>query len=247
MVSWPPCAEVLWEHLRHPSPSALSVDVPLQFLGWNVSHSAGHSRSSPAGQTCWLSRPSPLATCTAQYQHPLWWNNERQCKSCKERNFYSTFVVNPFKFYKEIKPNFQNWCMYKYQPLYHIYITCTVFANWSIFYRNWDSLTKSTQNVIFSNYAWFCSIMLISSPSERPPLTTLRGGLFRKAPKHDKHTYTIDTSHKSQNASDKYPTMHHFITEMCTHVHISVIKCCIVGYGTDAFWDLWDRSIDTEE
>ena len=37
--------------------------------------------------------------------------------------------------------------------------------------------------------------------------------------------------------------MHHFVTEMCTHVHISVTKCCIVGYGTDAFWDLWDGSI----
>ena len=34
--------------------------------------------------------------------------------------------------------------------------------------------------------------------------------------------------------------MHHFVTEMCTHVHISVTKWCIVGYDTDAFWDLWE-------
>ena len=27
------------------------------------------------------------------------------------------------------------------------------------------------------------------------------------------------------------------------NVHISVAKCCIVGYGTDAFWDLWGWSI----
>ena len=27
----------------------------------------------------------------------------------------------------------------------------------------------------------------------------------------------------------KYSTMHHFVTEMCTHVYISVTKCCIVG------------------
>ena len=51
---------------------------------------------------------------------------------------------------------------------------------------------------------------------------------------------TPDPSHKSHNAPDKYPTMHHFVTEMCTCVHISVTKWCIVGYGTDAFWDLWD-------
>ena len=37
--------------------------------------------------------------------------------------------------------------------------------------------------------------------------------------------------------------MQHFVTEMCTHVHISVTKYCIVGYDTGALWDLWDRSI----
>ena len=48
-------------------------------------------------------------------------------------------------------------------------------------------------------------------------------------------------SHKSHNALAKYPTMHHFVTEMCTHVHISATKWCIVGYGTDALWDLWNH------
>ena len=38
------------------------------------------------------------------------------------------------------------------------------------------------------------------------------------------------------------PTMHHFVTEMCTHVHISVTKWCIVGYWTGALWDLHTRS-----
>ena len=47
--------------------------------------------------------------------------------------------------------------------------------------------------------------------------------------------YEIDPSHKSRNVS-KHPTMHHFVTEMCTHVHISVTKWCIVGCG-------WDRRI----
>ena len=37
-------------------------------------------------------------------------------------------------------------------------------------------------------------------------------------------------SHKSHNASDKYPRMYHFVTEMCTHVHISVTKWCILGF-----------------
>ena len=55
--------------------------------------------------------------------------------------------------------------------------------------------------------------------------------------------FWLDPSHKSQNASMPYPTMHHFVTEMCTHVHISVTKWCIVGYLFDALWDLWDGCI----
>ena len=41
----------------------------------------------------------------------------------------------------------------------------------------------------------------------------------------------------------RYPTMHHFVTEMCTYVHISVTKWGIVGYGTGALWDLCNMSI----
>ena len=47
-----------------------------------------------------------------------------------------------------------------------------------------------------------------------------------------------DLSHISHNAPNKYPTMHHFVTEMCTCVHISFTNWCIVGYGTVASWDL---------
>ena len=54
----------------------------------------------------------------------------------------------------------------------------------------------------------------------------------------------IDPYHKCHNAPDPYPTMHHFVTEMCTYVHISVTKWCIVGCLSDALWDLWNGSID---
>ena len=46
--------------------------------------------------------------------------------------------------------------------------------------------------------------------------------------------FWIDSSHKPHNALDKYPIMLHFATEMYTHVHIYVLKWCIVGYGTGA-------------
>ena len=44
-------------------------------------------------------------------------------------------------------------------------------------------------------------------------------------------------------ASNKYPTIHHFVTEMFTYAHIYVIKWCIVEYGTGG--DLCNRSIAT--
>ena len=48
---------------------------------------------------------------------------------------------------------------------------------------------------------------------------------------------SIDPSHKSHNAIDKYHTMH----LLC--VHISATKWCIVVYGTAALWYLCKRSI----
>ena len=46
----------------------------------------------------------------------------------------------------------------------------------------------------------------------------------------------IDWSHESHITLDKYPTIHHFVTEKCTRV--------IMGYGTGTMWDLWNRSTD---
>ena len=56
---------------------------------------------------------------------------------------------------------------------------------------------------------------------------------------------TIDLLHKSHNTPVLDPTMHHFVTEMCTCVHISVTKWCIVGYLSNALWGLWDGTINT--
>ena len=50
--------------------------------------------------------------------------------------------------------------------------------------------------------------------------------------------HRIDQSHTSHNAPIPYPTMHHFVTEMCTCVHISVTKWCIVGYLSGALCNL---------
>ena len=56
-------------------------------------------------------------------------------------------------------------------------------------------------------------------------------------------TIAVDLLRESHNAPVPYPTMHHFATEMCTRVHTSVAKWCIVGYRSDALWDVWDRNV----
>ena len=48
----------------------------------------------------------------------------------------------------------------------------------------------------------------------------------------------IDPFHESHNAPVPYPTMYHFVTEMCARVKIFVTKWCIVGYLSEALWDL---------
>ena len=48
--------------------------------------------------------------------------------------------------------------------------------------------------------------------------------------------YVIDLLHKFHNSPVPYPIMHHFVTEMCTCVYISVAKWCIMGHLFDALW-----------
>ena len=54
---------------------------------------------------------------------------------------------------------------------------------------------------------------------------------------------SIDPSHKTHNALDKYLTMHHFITEMCIYMHISAFLLKMVHCGAGASWDLCNISI----
>ena len=55
----------------------------------------------------------------------------------------------------------------------------------------------------------------------------------------------IDMLHKSLNAPVPYPTMHHFVREMCACVHISATKRCSVEYLSNARCDLSICSVVT--
>ena len=49
---------------------------------------------------------------------------------------------------------------------------------------------------------------------------------------------TIDPSPKYRNVSDNNLAMQHFVTQMCTHVHISVTTWCTFGYAIGVLWDM---------
>ena len=75
-------------------------------------------------------------------------------------------------------------------------------------------------------------------PSERQGMIKVANSF-----NHLKTETAINLSLESHNAPVPYPTKHHFVTELCTHVHISVTQRCIVGYATSALWDLCSKSI----
>ena len=58
-------------------------------------------------------------------------------------------------------------------------------------------------------------------------------------------TMKLVKSQKSHNAPKKYPTMHHFETEMCMCAHFlyKVVHCGIL-YGSGTLWGLCDRLIN---
>ena len=92
-----------------------------------------------------------------------------------------------------------------------------------------------------SSYSRFCKV-LVQELSVQLDKGFLLSAYDLMSSRWTPKQQVIHPSHKSHNAQT-YPTMHHFVTEMCTHVHISVTQWCIVGYSTVALWDFWIRSV----
>ena len=102
-----------------------------------------------------------------------------------------------------------------------------IWSNLVFFHRS--NLFGARWQMYAAKYSVIVALVSGLSPVRRHATWQSNAGLALRVP-----------SHKSRMTSDKYPTMHNFVTEMCTHVYICVTKFCIVEYGTDAVWDLWD-------
>ena len=106
----------------------------------------------------------------------------------------------------------------------------------------WHYLTKWTRE----NVAPICLFVTVPQWKYRlrPEQNNFRNAFFNCFFLNDNYyCISIDLLHKSHNAPIPNPTMHHVVTEVCTCVHISVTKWCIVGFLSDALWVLWDGSI----
>ena len=62
----------------------------------------------------------------------------------------------------------------------------------------------------------------------------------------NRQSNSTDLSYKSHNAPVPYFTIHHSVTEICTWLYSSVTKWCIVGYLSDAVWNLRDASMELQ-
>ena len=113
-----------------------------------------------------------------------------------------------------------------------------IISFWQMFDFNLSSATPPSLTIICCQ-----NIHNRQAPHSLHTNSMMSYGMSFVSSKHDRcATSTIDLLHKSNDAPVLYPTMHHFVTEMCTCVHISVTKWCIMGYLFTTLWDSRDCS-----
>ena len=149
--------------------------------------------------------------------HP-WFNSLKRIRS-SETNF-SEILIKLRQFPQKMRLEISSAKLW----LFHLGFNVLIVNNdhwftYSIFF--WQSqmpCSSSTKNSL--SYPTAESISW-SIPSSREQRCTERCQLTVRS---------LDLLHKSHNAPVPYPTMHRFVAEMCTCVHISVTKWCIVRY-----------------
>ena len=82
------------------------------------------------------------------------------------------------------------------------------------------------------------NLFKVSLTADQVKISNIISLLPRHHLKYRARYLRIDLLHKFHNAPVPYSTMHHFVTEMCTCVHISVTKWFIVGCSSNGLWDL---------
>ena len=99
-------------------------------------------------------------------------------------------------------------------------------------HKGWPEIHARLQTLKISNWPiWFCPLWERILICVRWKLLN-RHGIFINA----HHFFILKKSH---NASVPYPTMHHSrqkCAQLCS-------EWCTAGYGTGAFWNLWNHSL----
>ena len=122
-------------------------------------------------------------------------------------------------------------------PKLNILISTSIYENIEVFWFCFESIPVICRRwctCISSCAIFLASALVLRWLNEE---TRLFANFYIWPPeKNPNRKWLIHPSHKSNIEAEKYPTMYHFVTEMCTHVHIFVKNWCIVGYGTGALW-----------
>ena len=127
-----------------------------------------------------------------------------------------------------------HWQDHGIQNMFHEvgYSSFTIIRTFVLFYCRGPLIHH------WNRYCWPCYKKVIGKrETSNTPCTLLINFTFNYKITHRWHKQAIDQSHKSHNALDKHPKIHHVVTEIGTHVHISVTQWCTVECGKDAFWD----------
>ena len=129
----------------------------------------------------------------------------------------------------ECNTRIQNACNRKYIYIYKTPLTQT---GWSICGYSWPChhAWKVRENEWEVTYIYIYTCVLAEKSLIQHPRGLLgRAKLSGNTNYWDKKRHMIDPSHKFHSTSDKYPPMHHFVTEMCTCAHFcyKMVHCGI--------------------
>ena len=103
-------------------------------------------------------------------------------------------------------------------------------------FRQYDDISGSVNHTRTQQKQIMCMELLVFRWIVKEQLAHLRFLIFLGADAMAVGCFVYcltDPARESHNAPVPYATMHHFVTAMCTHVHIYVTKWCIEGYLSD--------------
>ena len=131
-----------------------------------------------------------------------------------------------------------HWHHTRSQCNFHVRASRTIYVDKSVKYRGTLLWSQSRDSIKKSRYVGVAPGQTARRVDSEAAMGMVHSSRMVNSNKETK----IDLLHKSHNAAVPYPTMYHFVTEVCTCIHIPLQNGALWDMP-DTFWDLWDASI----